>query len=75
MGRLKLISNGMQLQGNRKKIKRTVYSWVNDTDMLVGIIIELTKIEDIAQVTREKVLCWVKRVEVQSPVCHNEQPH
>ena len=31
--------------------------------MLTEIIMELTKIEENAEVTSEKVLCWAKRVE------------
>ena len=38
---------------------------LNDNDMLVEIIRELTKIEESGDVTGEQVLAWEKREEAQ----------
>ena len=65
MGRLRLSG----IECNNKEIDRQLNQQfihrLNDTNKLVEIIMALTKIEENAEVTSDKVLCWVKRIEAQ----------
>ena len=48
----------MQLQGNRYTIKEKFIYVLNNTDMLAERIRELTTIQEVTEVTSEKVVCW-----------------
>ena len=55
----------MQLQEIDRQLKEHFIHGLNDEEMLAEIIRELTKCEEDNTIHSEKVLTWVKRVEVQ----------
>ena len=69
MGRLRLAAIECNYKEIDRQLKEELIHSLNATDMLAEIIMELTKINENAEVTCEKVLCWAKRVEVQRAQC------
>ena len=55
----------MQLSGNRQAAKRTIYTELNDKEMLAEILRELTKCDENMTILSEHVLTWAKRIEAQ----------
>ena len=50
----------------RQKTQRTIHKQYNDEEMIIEIITEPTAIKETTKVTSEEVLCWTKRVRVQT---------
>ena len=65
MGKLRLAAVECNYKEIDGQLKEQFTHRLNDNDLLVEIIRELTKAEESAAVTGEQVLIWAKRVEVQ----------
>ena len=64
-GRLRLKAGQCNYKEIDRQLKKHFIHRFNDNDMLVEIILELTKTEENKNVTIQQVLAWEKRVEVQ----------
>ena len=72
MGRLRLAAIDCNYRKIYRHLKEQCIHGLNDTDMLAEINMDLTKIEENAEVTS---VLGKKSRSPRSPVCHNEQPH
>ena len=65
VGRLGLAAVECNYKELDRQLKEQVIHWLNDNDLLVEIIRELTKTKECTTVTSEQVLIWAKRVGAQ----------
>ena len=71
MGKLRIATTECNYKEIDRQLKEQFNHGLNDSDMSIQIIKELTKIEENDSVTNEHVLAWARRVEAQSAILEN----
>ena len=65
MGKLRIATTECNYKEIDRQLKEQFVHWLNDSDMSIKIIKELTKIEENYSMKSEQVLVWTRRVDAQ----------
>ena len=65
MGKLRIATTECNYKEFDRQLREQFIHGLNDSDMSIEIIKEITKIEEDNNMTSEKALAWARRVEVQ----------
>ena len=68
MGRLKIVTAEGSYTEMDRQLKEQFMHGLNNDDMMMEIIKELTKTEETVNMTTEQILAWARRVEAQSAI-------